>query len=362
MEKEAAPANRAWVIGVILIVIIGILGVLIYTKFSLGGETTDPTIQTVQVKLLVDESCEYCPQTSTILAKLDESKIKYELKKFDIHSEEGQVLIEEFDIAYAPTVLISVQGLDQNSSIQLALQGQFVSNPPKTKKGWIIVPELFLDKQPKLLSFIETPTTCNVTPGKISIIAQLDFGDCKPCIEAQKNLNIIQTKFPEVEVTYSPILYQRTTLKAMNAALLANKGAVCADNLGYLNDYAECSFFNTQFHGSLDINYMKSCIIEAGAKSKETQNAFVSCVQDTNSGAEQELIENTKLMHKWNPIKYTPSFVIDCTYSFVGQNSIAPYLCSFHPELEGCQDIVDTINSDQNTTSDTNATSDANDS
>ena len=117
----------------ILIVILAILGVLLYTKFAPGTNTVDPTIQPVQVKLLVDQSCHYCPQTSTILAKLDESKVAYELQKFDIHSPEGMALIEEFDVTYAPTALISTQGLDQNSSIQLALQGQFISNPPKTK-------------------------------------------------------------------------------------------------------------------------------------------------------------------------------------------------------------------------------------
>jgi hypothetical protein len=50
----------------------------------------------------------------------------------------------------------------------------------------------------------------------------------------------------------------------------------------------------------------------------------------------------------WNPLKYTPSFIIDCTYSFVGQKSIPLYLCATHPELEGCEALIDkTLNPPQ---------------
>ena len=114
-EKETPPVNRAWVIGIILIVILAIVGVLIYTKLNPAMDTPPDTIQPVQVKLVVDEECQYCPQTSTILAKLDESNVKYEITKYDVDSEGGKALIEEFDITYAPTVLLSVQGLDQNA-------------------------------------------------------------------------------------------------------------------------------------------------------------------------------------------------------------------------------------------------------
>ncbi|MEK6821504.1 MAG: hypothetical protein AABY11_03855, partial [archaeon] len=39
-------------------------------------------------------------------------------------------------------------------------------------------------------------------------------------------------------------------------------------------------------------------------------------------------------------ISYCPAFIIDCQYAFVGQNSLEPYLCSLHPELEGCEALL----------------------
>ncbi len=335
--KSMPDTSRALAIGAILLVMVGIVGILAYTKLSQPPARDDPVFKPVEIKLVVDAQCKYCPQTNTILAKLDEGGVQYSLQTIDIESEKGKALVEEFEIEYAPTALVSIIGLDQNATIQAALQGQFIKEPLKTKKGWVIVPEKFLDKQPKLLTFVKPPSsTCEVPPGKILITAQLDYGDCKPCIEAQKILNYITQKYDPVMVEYVPIMYQRTTLKAINAALTTNKGAVCAEKLGYLDDYTECNYFNAQFHGNLDINFMKSCLVEAGGSSKETKDEFVSCIQDENSGAEQTLIQNTKTMHLWNPIKFTPSFIIDCNYSFVGQKSIESYLCSFHPELEGC--------------------------
>lgn len=355
--EKKAPA-RAWAIGGFILIVLVLVGFLIFTKFSMNDGKPIDNVKEVEIKLLVDQNCVFCAQTNTILAKLDESKIVYKLTTIDIHSDEGKKLVKDFDVDYAPTALVNIVGLDQNSTIQAALQGQFIKDPLKIKKGWIIVPEKFLDKQPKLLTFIKAPETCSVNTGKIKIDAQLDFGDCKPCIDAHLILQKLLGKHAQLEVDYDPILYGRTTLKAIGAALQANKGAVCAEKLGYLNDYAACNYFNAQFHGNLDINYMKSCAIEAGMSKNTITNEFVPCVSDINaSPAEQTLITNTKTMHAWNPLKYTPSFVIDCTYAFVGQNSIEKYLCMAHPELEGCAQILeDAINPaiDNISTPDTN--------
>ncbi len=332
---------RAWMIGAFVLVVVLLVGFLIFTKMQ-NSNNIPPAEKSVEVKLVVDASCEFCPQTNTIISKFDESKIKYTLSTIDMYSEEGQKLIQDFEIEYVPTALVNVVGLDQNSTVQAALQGQFIKDPLKIRKGWIIVPEKFLDKQPKLLTFVRKPETCNVDAGKIKIDAQLDFGDCKPCIEAHLILEKLIGKYANVEVDYDPIMYGRTTLKSMGAALFANKGAVCAEELGYLNEYASCNYFNAQFHGNLDVNFMKACALEAGMSKNTINTEFVPCVSDINaSPAEQTLINNTKTMHAWNPLKYTPSFVIDCTYAFVGQNSLERNLCSIHPELAGCADVLE---------------------
>lgn len=363
-STKTAPA-RALAIGGFVVLVLLLVGFLIFTKFQTNEKPID-TQKSVEIKLLVNQSCEFCPQTNTILAKLDESKIKYALTTIDMYSSEGKKLINDFEIEYVPTALVNVIGLDQNSTIQAALQGQFIKDPLKIKKGWIIVPEKFLDKQPKLLTFVKTPETCTIPEGKIIIDAQLDFGDCRPCIEAHLILQELLGKYSNVQVDYDPIMYGRTTLKSMGAALFANKGAVCAEKLGYLNEYAACNYFNSQFHGNLDINYMKACALDAGMSKNTVKNEFTPCVTDINaSPAEQTLISNTKIMHLWNPLLYTPSFVIDCTYAFVGQNSLEKYLCSLHPELEGCREILeearnppvipDTNSSTANVSSDNNA-------
>ncbi|MBM3282425.1 MAG: hypothetical protein FJY86_03755 [Candidatus Diapherotrites archaeon] len=368
-NTHASPAKntpaRAWMIGAFVLVVVLLVGFLIFTKMQ-NTNTSPPAEKSVEVKLLVDASCEFCPKTNTILSKFDESKITYTLSTIDMHSEEGQKIIQDFEIEYVPTALVNVVGLDQNSTVQAALQGQFIKDPLKIRKGWIIVPEKFLDKQPKLLTFVKKPETCTLNEGKIKIDAQLDFGDCKPCINAHIILQQMLSKYTNVYVDYDPIMYGRTTLKSMGAALFANKGAVCAEELGYLNEYAECNYFNSQFHGNLDMNFMKACALDAGMSKNTINNEFVPCVSDINaSPAEQTLINNTKTMHAWNPLKYTPSFVIDCTYAFVGQNSLERNLCSIHPELTGCAEVLEearkpmvenTIPTDENTSiSDTNA-------
>ncbi|MEK6971073.1 MAG: hypothetical protein AABW68_05320 [archaeon] len=338
-----APSDRrrAVAIGLILAAVLLIVGGLVFTKLTHVENPPEPVPIPVKITLLVDATCTFCPKTNTILTKLDESHVQYELTTVDLHSEEGKALAEEFDLKYVPTALVGVAGLDQNTTIQGILQGQFVNNPLQTKKGWIIIPEQFLDKQPKLLTFIQKPTACEVPEGKILITAQLDYGDCKPCIEAQKILNGLTQEYYSLAIEYRPIMYSRPTLADIQNALATNKGAVCADRLGYLNEYTECNYFNAQFHGNLDIDFMKACIQEAGVNSPETQDEFVSCVQDENSGAEQMVIQNTKDGLAWNPLKYTPSFIIDCTYSFVGQKSLPIHLCGIHPELEGCEALIE---------------------
>ncbi len=363
-EKGPSKGTALLIRGVIALVVLAIIGLVF---LQLSAPTTDPIDDpsTVEIILLLDTQCEFCPQTNTILHKFDESKINYHVTAIDIYSEEGKQLIDEFGLMYAPTALVNVIGLDQNGTIQAALQGQFISNPLEVKKGWVIIPEKFLDKQAKLLTFVKSPTTCEMPPGSIPIRAHLDYGDCKPCIESHLILQTLASKHDSIVIDYTPIMYGRTTLKAIDEAFASNKGAVCAEKLGFLDEYTECNYFNSQFHGNLDINFMKSCILNAGASVNTTNNEFVSCVQDENSGAEQILITNSLDSYKWNPLQYTPSFVIDCKYAFVGQKSVEPILCYFHPELEGCTELLDLIeqanqgNVDANSTNDTNADTNA---
>jgi len=340
-SAKKAPA-RAWMIGGFILLVLLLVGFLIFTKFQ-SSEGDIPGVKPVEIKLLVDKTCTICPQTNTILAKLDESNIKYELKTIDFKSGEGQQLVSEYGIEYVPTALVNVIGLDQNSTIQAALQGQFIKDPLTIKKGWIIVPEKFLDSQSKVLTFIKKPETCSVPENTIRVDAQLDFGDCKPCIDAHLELEKLKQKYSSLTVDYDPIMYGRTNLKAISAAFLSNKGAVCAEKMGFIDEYATCNFFNAQFYGNIDINFMKSCMREAGASLNTINTEFVPCVTDLNnvSPAEQTLISNTRIMHAWNPLKYTPSFVIDCTYAFVGHKSLEKNICTLHPNEEGCAEYLD---------------------
>lgn len=358
--RSPAPAEkttpRAWAIGAILLVFVLIVGVLIFMQLTKGGDEPPLPIENkVQVKLLVDAECEYCFQTNTILAKFDESHIAYDLQTFDVRSPEGKALADEFEIEYVPTALVNIKGLDQNSTIQAALQGQFIKGALPSKKGWVVVAEKFLDKQPHLITFIRPPETCEVPKDEILITAQLDYGDCNPCTEAYNILSVIQDKYANVKIDYSPILYNRTTPKSLLKAVNAGKGAVCAERLGYLDAYTECNYFNTPFYGSPDINQMKSCLAQAGGTSQTTRANFVTCVTDSNSHSEQELVENTETMHQWNPLLYSPSFVIDCQYAFVGQKSIEAYLCSLHPELNCALPTPSNTNASADS-SDTNST------
>ncbi len=330
--------NPSWILiaGIVLVLILAV-GILLFTR--LQGNQTDnlpPAVPLVEVKLLVDQNCLYCFQSNTILAKFDQSNIKYRVETYDVQSEEGKKLATEFEIDYVPTALVNLKGLDQNSEIQRALQGQLIKDPLPIKKGWVVVQEKFLDKRPHLLTFLNPPEACTIPPGKILVNAQLDYGDCKPCTEAHYGLEKLKEKYSSLQVQYTPILYNRTTLKSLYAAVQANKGAVCAEQLGYLNEYTSCNYFYTQFQGTLDINYMKSCAREAGMSVTTVREEFEPCVLDQNGSAEPVLVQNSETMHEWNPLKYTPSFVIDCKYSFVGFNSLESYMCSFHSELENC--------------------------
>lgn len=346
------PTNRV-AVALILIALIAVIGIIFIGKLGTGPGDTPVETAKVQIKLLVDDECEYCFQTNTILPKLEASGIKYDLQTIPISSDEGKALAQEFAIDYLPTALVNVKGLDQNSTIQRALQGQFINDPLKVVKGWVVVPEKFLDKDTHLISFLKTPEACTVPEGKIVIDAFLDFGDCQPCAEAYRALAQVQTDYNNVDVRYTPIVYNRTTVTALQRAITTNTGAVCVDQLGYLNDYVECNFFNVPFVGSADINYMRSCLADAGGSSAAVRNSFNACVNDVNGKAQDVLVGNTLTMHKWNPLKYTPSFVVDCKYSFVGQNLIVPYLCALHPELNGCPAILEALQDTNSTTTST---------
>ena len=110
-------------------------------------------------------------------------------------------------------------------------------------------------------------------------------------------------------------------------------------------------------------------MLDAGASLNTVNTEFVPCVTDLNnvSPAEQTLVSNTKIMHAWNPLKYTPSFVLDCTYAFVGHKSLEKNICTLHPETEGCSEYLTALEKalaeaqmDTNTTSDANASVDVN--
>ncbi|MDP2666224.1 MAG: hypothetical protein Q8P05_01850 [Candidatus Diapherotrites archaeon] len=347
--------HRALIIGGILILLILIVGVLVYTKFvspPTNGVPDDLTM--VQVRVVVDDACDFCLQTNTILAKLDESNIRYTTETISLHSPEGKQLVADFDIPYAPTALISVAGLDQNIQIQAALQGRFIRNPFRIVNGFVVAPEQYLTNQAFPVTYTSPPTACSSSPGKIPLRAYLDFGECTPCVEAYLVTQRLETKYPALDVEITPIMFgfPRTPAQAA-AAFVSNKGAVCTQEMGFFEDYQECHFFDSQFYGSLDLNRMLACLSDAGGKSQETKSQFQTCVGDADGKAEQRLVVQTKESQAWNPSPWvTPWFVLDCTYAFTGHNAIEAYLCSTHPELEGCTAILDALSMDVNAAND----------
>ena len=323
-KEKNVRASRAWLIGGILLLLVLVVGIIVVQRFQPAPEET-PVVTPVQVTLLLDTHCDFCAQTNTILAKFDESNVKYESRT---------ALAQKFHVKYVPAAIVSTKGLDQNAVVQGALQGQYIKNPLPVIDGKIAVPEKFLDGGARVVSFVDPPSSCAETP---SLEVYLDYGDCAPCVDAYRVTQQLEKDYPELNVEYTPIVYLRTPDTVMQAAFASNKGAVCADELGYFKDYSECSFFNAQFYGNIDINYMKACVSDAGGKSKETQNQFVSCVADINKAAETLLAGNTEKLKAWDPSPYVaPWFVMDCKYSFTGFNSVESYLCDVHPELSGC--------------------------
>jgi hypothetical protein len=86
---------------------------------------------------------------------------------------------------------------------------------------------------------------------------------------------------------------------------------------------------------------MKACLSEAGGRSKSVQNDFVACVADENKTTQNKLLENiNQAVALRTPAQFTPSFVFDCKYSFVGHNDLPLFLCVTHPELQGCTDVL----------------------
>lgn len=347
-EPGRQPKSRALVIGAILIVLIAIVGVLVITKFGQNPNGNGETITPVKIKLLIDSECSFCLQTNTIIAKFNESNILYETETIDIFSEEGKKLSEEFDIAYAPTALVNVKGLDQNSEIQRALQGQFIQKPLETKGEWIIVPELFLDGISHVLTFIQKPASCEIKENKILLTAYMDYGNCVPCREAHFTLDRLQDKYPTISIDYNPIVYARSTIPQTSIALINNKGAYCAKEAGYISDYTECNYFDSQFVGNLDLNGMRSCFKKAGGTSPKTIDSFNVCLADENSVVEQALARQTEEAFQYSPKGWIPAFLLDCQYAFAGHNSIESYLCQLHPELEGCLEIENDTSQNEN--------------
>ncbi len=337
-SAATAPASKAWMIGLVLVVLIGGVGFLIYQKLIISPPPVPVAGEDnrVQIKLLVDTQCTFCPQDNTILLKFDQSGITYDVQRIDAFSEEGKQLAQEFDINVVPAALISVKGLDQNAEVQFALQSLY-----RTKSGTVIFPESFLDGQPRTLTYLTTPTACSVEPNTIRIDAYLDYA-CKPCAEAHFILEKLQTDFNQLDVHVTPIQYRRFTQPQIDAALLNNTGALCAEQLGYFDSYSECAFLDTQLLGAIDENRMVSCLFQAGAKSKEKRDEFRACIEDTNKTMQNKLLENIRQSYEWKvPSKWTPAFIFDCKYSFVGHNALPVFLCQSHPELQGCEEIIE---------------------
>lgn len=330
-----APTSKAWVIGLVIVLLLAVLGFVAYQKFFSTQEPPTPTGSRTQVKLLVDAQCTFCDQNNSILIKLAESNIAYEARVIDVYSEEGQSLAKQFDVNVVPTALISVVGLDQNVEIQYAMQRL---NP--TKNGFVVFPEAFLDNQPRVLTYLGRADSCSVEEGKIRIDAYVDFA-CKPCAEAYFVLKTLENKYSEIDAHYIPVQYRRFTQQSMDIALNNNRGALCAEQMGYYRDYIDCAFLNIQFGGVQDTNSMKACLAEAGGRSKSVQDQFTTCVRDDTNSTRQRLIDNMNNANALRaPAQFTPAFVFDCKYSFVGHNDLPLFLCVTHPNLEGCDAIL----------------------
>ncbi|QQR92421.1 MAG: glutaredoxin family protein [Candidatus Iainarchaeum archaeon] len=334
-SAPAAPASKAWVIGLVIVLLLAVLGFVAYQKFAVPGDEPTPTSNRAQVKLLVDAQCSFCDQNNSILIKMAESNIKYDVHVIDIYSAEGQTLAQQFDVNVVPTALISVAGLDQNVEIQYAMQRL---NP--TKNGYVVFPEAFLDNQPRTLTYLNYPGTCSVDQGKIRIDAYVDLA-CKPCAEAYFVLKTLENKYPQIQANYIPVQYRRFTQQAMDVALKNNLGAICADQMGYYRDYIDCAFLSIQFGSALDINSMKACLSDAGGRSKAVQEQFTACVRDDTNSTRKVLINNINTSNQLRtPAQFTPAFVFDCKYSFVGHNDLPLFLCQAHPDLEGCAAVL----------------------
>lgn len=341
-----APTSKAWVIGLVIVLLLAALGFVAYQKFFVGNGEPTPVPNRSQVLLLVDAQCTFCDKNNSILIKMAESNIAYDARTIDVYSAEGQELVSRFDVNVAPTALVSVAGLDQNVEIQNAMQRLY-----PTKQGYVVFPEAFLDNQHRVLTYLDYPGQCSVDEGKIRIDAYVDFA-CKPCAEAYFVLKTLENKHPQIQANYIPVQYRRFTQQAMDIALNNNRGALCAQQMGYYHDYIDCAFLNIQFGLAQDINRMKSCLADAGGRSKTVQDQFVACVQDANNTTRNLLVENLKLANALRaPAQFTPAFVFDCRYSFVGHNDLDYFLCTTHPEVEGCTAILAAgLEKDQNKT------------
>ncbi len=334
-STPTAPTTKAWAIGLVIVLLVATLGFLLYQKISTSPVVEPNPSSRVQVKLLVDLQCTFCDHNNSILIKLGEANIAYDATTIDVYSEEGKALAQQFDVNVTPTALISIAGLDQNVEIQYAMQRL---NP--TIDGYVVFPEAFLDNQPRVLTYLNRADACTVDEGKIRIDAYVDFA-CKPCAEAYFILKTLENKFSQMEINYIPVQFRRFTQQAMDVALNNNRGAICADQMGYYRDYIDCTYLNIQFGGTQDINSMKACLSEAGGRSKPVQQQFTTCVEDVNNSTRQVLIDNINRSNGLRvPAQFTPAFVFDCKYSFVGHNDLPLFLCLTHPELSGCAEVL----------------------
>jgi len=58
-----------------------------------------------KVQLVYTKHCMYCPPTKALFKEL-EQKHKFEYEEIDAASEEGQKLVQKFDIMTVPTIIV----------------------------------------------------------------------------------------------------------------------------------------------------------------------------------------------------------------------------------------------------------------
>ncbi|MBI4043381.1 MAG: hypothetical protein HY393_01070 [Candidatus Diapherotrites archaeon] len=340
-ERERAHQKKLWTAGLAGLVLVLAIGLIAwnFAPQNINNQQPPPVQGTplqVKVQLIVDAACPICFKSNTILKKFDEVGIQYDLELYDIAGPEGKALADQYLLTLLPTAIVSLKGMEQNPQIKAAMDATY-----SIANAHYIVPEGFLDNQPRTISYASNPGAC-IQGEKPQVLTFTDYY-CEHCALADLTTHQLELDFnTEVEFKTLNFVFPRSTQEAEEAAIKVNKSLYCLQGAQTNRKKYEACLFDgvNKKYETAETGILKTCAIESGMSAKDL-NTFTSCIE--NKDTDIQIVGNVKEAFNYavrttvNKVLFVPFYVLDCKYSVVGHNSLKSSVCGLHPELSYCK-------------------------